>query len=200
MYRLISVLGLAALLIGLTPLAALAKGPVAVSIAGPGGSDSIAVDGRDGGGEPGSGGDLGNLAEAAGLFAVGLGQQDARLTAQRPSGDLGPAFTLSWTIPTGAADDNLVQTLYPYAEAGAVTYTEAGQSYLGSQTSGGWYIGGRGLSDALVAVGVPGQPQATGPTTAQIAFGLLGVCALAALLLLARRGVERRGADALAHS
>src|ERR687891_235417 len=146
MRRLITTLGIVALVAVLSPTVALAKGPQSVSIDRPGSGGSIDIGGDPGGGEPGSGGLLARLAEHAGLFTVGFGDNVSELSEQQPDGNLGPELRLEWSVPNpeGTAD-TIVQRLYPYADAGALTYTEAGQAYMGMETFGGWYVGGAAL-------------------------------------------------------
>jgi hypothetical protein len=193
MRRLITTLGIVALVAVLSPTAALAKGPESASIEGPGIDGSIDVGGEPGGGEPGSGATLGRLAEHAGLFTVGFGDNVSRLTERQPDGDLGPEFKLDWTVPNPeGTTDIIVQRLYPYADAGALTYTEAGQPYMGMKTFGGWYVGGSALGDTLTDAGMSEQPPATGLAIAPVAFGIAGLCALGLLAMLTRRTVGQR--------
>lgn len=203
MRRMITLAGIVALMAVLIPTPALAKGPSSASIDGPGTGGGIDVGGKPGSGEPGSSAILGQLADHAGLFAGGLGGlSDQQLTTQRPDGELGPEFTLTWTIPTSETEsDTVVQRLYPYADAGAVTYADAGQSFFGSTTSGGWYVGGEPLSATLTEVGVPEQPPSQRPAVAPIAAGLVIVVALSLMLMLMRRAARHRRetVDALAH-
>jgi hypothetical protein len=193
MRRLLSTIGLAALLVVLSSSAALAKGPVEVSIDGPGDDGSIDIGGDPGSGEPGSGGTLSRLAEHAGLFTVGFGDNVSQLMERQPEGDLGPEFRLEWTVPNPeGTNDTIVQRLYPYADAGALTHTEAGQAYMGMETLGGWYVGGSALSAALTEAGVPEQPPATGLRATPIELGIAALCALGLLALGVGRTVRRR--------
>lgn len=117
----------------------------------------------DGGGLPGpiqvnAGGDgfpLVRLAQAAGFFPAVFGQTPDPLIG-RPRGELGPRFVITWLMPGPTQASSIVQYLYPFAEAGAVTFTPADQDYLGPGTSmGGWYKGGLKLSKVLVDLGMP---------------------------------------------
>ncbi|HSK96092.1 MAG TPA: hypothetical protein VK891_05690 [Euzebyales bacterium] len=193
MRRLLPIVGLAVLLVALAPTAALAKGPVEVSINGPGGGGDIDIGGDPGSGEPGGGSLLSRLAEHAGLFTVGFGDNVSELREQQPPGDLGPEFRLEWAVPNPeGTTDTIVQRLYPYADAGAVTHTEADQAYMGMETFGGWYVGGTELSAALTEAGVPEQPPATGLNVMPIAIGIGTLCVLALLALGVGRTVRRR--------
>ena len=193
MRRLLPLVGPAVLLIMLVPTAALAKGPTSASITGPGIDGSIDVGGEPGSGEPGSGADLSKVAEHAGVFAIGFGANASQLTEDPPEGDLGPGYTLEWTVPNGGPEDDVVvQRLYPYADAGAVTYTEAGQTYMGMETLGGWYAGGDVLTKTLIGTGLPAEPPATGPDAAPIAFGIVALCALGLVALWIGHTVRAR--------
>jgi len=108
---LVVVLAAAAILV--TPATALAKGPSAASISGPGLSAPLRVDGR---GDLGGPGQLGGFMQHAG-FSEGVWGPQAGLTAMdEPEGELGPRYIVSWTLsgPTGV-DDTVRQDLYPYA-------------------------------------------------------------------------------------
>lgn len=205
MRRVISMVGAAALLVVLGPTAALAKGPTSATIEGPGIDGSIDIGGEPGSGEPGSAAPLGQLAEHTGFWAAlgAFGAGAEQPTTGRPAGDLGPEYTLTWIIAlSDVHEDHVVQRLYPYAEAGPVTYTEADQPYLGGPTIGGWYVGGEALTTALVEAGVPERPPARGLATAPAVLGIAGICALGLLGVVARRRSRaRRGpVDALAHA
>lgn len=202
MRRVITMIGIIALIAVLTAIPAFAKGPSAATIEGPGIAGTLDVSGEPGSGEPGSDATLGQLAEHAGLFAISFGLSDQQLTTQRPDGELGPELTLTWTVPSSETDsDIVVQRLYPYADAGAVTYTDSGQSF-GGPTSGGWYVGGEPLTAALVEAGVPQQPPSQRPAIAPVLAGITIVCAMSLVLMLARRAARHRRetVDALAHS
>ena len=78
---------------------------------------------------------------------------------KRPAGDLGPRYTITYTMPGPNGDNELRQDVYPYAKPSPVTHTQAGQRYFGSQrTVGGWYVATSTLKDELVAVGLPASP------------------------------------------
>jgi hypothetical protein len=193
MRRLLPIVGLAALLVALAPTAALAKGPTSASIDGPGSGGSIDVGGDPGSGEPGRDATLSQLAEHAGLFTVGFGDNVSQLTDHQPDGDLGPEYRIEWTVPsTEGSADVVVQRLYPYADAGAVTYTEAGQAYMGMETLGGWYAGGDALTKTLVGTGLPAEPPSTGPDARPIAYAIVALCALGLLALWIGRTVRAR--------
>jgi hypothetical protein len=152
-------LALSALLL---PAAALAKGASEAEIAGPGLSEPIALAGS---GEPGSGEELGGIAEAAGFFAAVFGQTPDPLLSKRPTGDLGPRYTITYVMPGPAGEeDTLVQDVYPYAKPHPVTYTEPGQRFWTTErTRGGWFVAYyTSLEDQLVAAGLPDEPPVGG--------------------------------------
>ena len=153
---------------------AMAKGPDQVTITGPGLDKPIVVTGY---GEPGSGGNVGNvgeLADGSGLFLVmfGSNSSDQKLLTQAPTAQLGPKFLLSYRVPDATEGGSTVrQDLYPQAAGGPLTYTEPGQAVFGTTTSGGWYQTPPSFGRVLVHLGVStnavGQPQPASAATAQ---------------------------------
>jgi hypothetical protein len=185
MRRLILLLGLAALAM---PSLALAKGPSAATMEGPGGGAGITFSGDEGSGP------LGNLTQQSGWFAAAFAQEPNPMLAARPQGDLGPKYTVTYTVP-GPNNDTFVirQDVYPYASPGPVTYMAPGQPIFDMKTPGGWFQAGPDLKATLVAAGLPetaagGLSDDTSFPTATVsllAFALLLVGATA--LLLRRR-------------
>jgi len=156
MRRTLRATAMTAVLVLLWATVAAAKGPTALTITGEGLDGPIEIGAQAGGGEPGSGGQVSRLAEHTGLFATMFGATGSELDTQRPAGDLGPAVTLTWTVPMGDLEaDPLVQRLHPWAEGGPVTHTESGQAHFGHETVGGWYTGGQELAGLLAEIGVP---------------------------------------------
>ena len=196
--RVLGVAALAAALLAL-PTAAVAKGATAARIDGPGGRPPIVVHGE---GEPGSGTGLGTLAEQSGLFAAMFQMNGQSLQATRPAGDLGPRWTITYTIPGGDGGDALVrQDLYPYASGGPVTFTPPGQQVFGGQpVQSGWYRAQVTLRDALVSLGLPkaapgGRPaRVQSPPAAQPARPAPGTPAAQAATA-ARTAATRSGAN-----
>ena len=167
------------------PSAALAKGPSAAVIVGPG-LTAIRISGQEGTPTP-----FWRLTEAAGWFEAVYGP--SRLPQEPPKGDLGPHYTITWTVPT---DGTLRQDVYPYAKPSPLTYMPAGGRIYGAKVRGGWFDGGTRLRKALVAVGVSAQPpkalSASGQTPARSASGsglstrdIAAIVAGAAILALA---------------
>ncbi len=138
------------------PTAASAKGASAATIQGQGLAGPITLRGD---GEPGSGGDLGRLAELTGLFPAMFDQTPDPMLPARPAGDLGLRYTITYVIPSGeGSSDRVRQDVYPYAAGGAVTYTAPGQRVFGQAIKGGWFRGADSLRLLLVKLGLPARP------------------------------------------
>jgi hypothetical protein len=191
MKRLLVLLAIAALAI---PTAASAKGPAGAVIEGPG------IDGRlqvPGAGEY-RGTPLGDLTHYAGFFpAVFGGDPQVSTSKERPKGDLGPRYTVTYSLPTGDETVAIRQDMYPYANP-PVTYTEPGQRvYDGRVTTGGWYTKGipalrvRLIEARLLPATPPSLPAADDDALVS-ADTALAVIAAMALLLLATAVVGRR--------
>ena len=153
-----------ALLLAAVPTAAQAKGASAASISGggPGGLPGGPID-LNGDGEPGSGTDLANLADSAGVFSVLFQDAAAGKLTSPPPGDRGPRYTITWTFPNGAGGaDKVRQSVWPYAAGGPLTFMAPGQPVLDTTTRGGWYRASDDLRQRLIALGLPRrQPLAT---------------------------------------
>jgi hypothetical protein len=165
--RVLAVLGLAVLLLAV-PTVAQAKGASAAKISG-GGSGGLPKGPitLKGDGEPGSGSDLANLAEAAGVFAVLFEDGPGGALAAAPTEPRGPRYTITWTFPNGdGGEDKVRQHLWPYAAGGPVTYMPPGQPVFDSQTNGGWYRGDDSLRLDLIALGLPERQPLAAPTPA----------------------------------
>jgi hypothetical protein len=136
------------------PGVAAAKGPSEARIDGPGLASPLVL---TGGGEDGTG-PLGALTLEGGFFATTFGQvPDARLRG-RPPGDLGPRYSVDYTVPAGDTEPSHVQQdLYPYASGGPVLYLAPAQTIFngGEITVGGWIRGPDTLLTALVGAGLP---------------------------------------------
>jgi hypothetical protein len=162
--------------------AALAKGPSAASVTGPGLDHAVAVKGTE------ASGLLGELTQYAGFFPAAFGQQPSPLLAQRPK-QLGPRYTIHYVVPGGAIF-HLTQDVYPYARGGAVTYMKPGQPIFGMDSRGGWYRGGADLKRALVRAGLPRTaPRTGGGSALLLGIGIPGVVLLTvtAVLVAMRR-------------
>lgn len=191
MRRPLSIAVLTALLLVLCSSVAAGKGPTALTITGDGLDQPIEMSAFGSSGEPGSGGHLSRIAEHGGLFATVFGVDGSGLETQRPDGDLGPALTLTWTVPMGDARDHVVvQRLHPWAAAGPVTHTEGGQQHFGSEIVGGWYAGGQELAAVLSDIGIPDEPPTRDTTRA--ALGVGGMITVGLVLLMAQHAARRR--------
>jgi hypothetical protein len=153
---------LAALLVVALPVAALAKGPDAAQISGPGMDKpaKLQMSGEEGGGTV-----LSTIVEETGLFAAMFGQTPNPMLAERPAGELGPAYTIVYRVPDGTSKPpEIRQELYPFATGGPVSHTAAGQRVYDQSTVGGWYRGSAArLLPILDDLGVPkaaGAPRA----------------------------------------
>jgi hypothetical protein len=192
MKRLLVALSIAVLAL---PASAFGKGPSEAAIDVPGGPPI-----RFTGYGESSGTSLGDLTQQAGFFEAAFGQEPSPMLPSRPKGDLGPRYTITYTVPAGSGvADRIRQNLYPYAAAGPVTYMEPGQKLFGEETPGGWFQADRQLKQLLVAAGLPARaPEAKASShgrsvpielTALVALGL-GL-ALATVLVIRRRSLAR---------
>ncbi len=187
MKRLLFISLLAALAL---PAAAFAKGPSAATIAGPGLEGRLAVPGQ---GEGDDQTPLGALVSYGGFFPEVFGQSPDPTRRTRPKGDLGPAYTVAYTVPGPNGDSMIVQTIYPYARSGPVTHLAAGQRFWGDQrTYGGWVVAPVQVKEALIRAGMPATaPDGSGGGLGTGAIGGLAA-ALAAVLVLAFAALRRR--------
>jgi hypothetical protein len=212
--RALAVLALAVLLLAV-PTAAQAKGATAATISGggPGGLPGGPID-LEGDGEPGTGTDLANLAEEAGVFSLLFEDGPGGELAAAPAGARGPRYTITWTFPNGAgSEDKVRQLVWPYAAGGPLTFMASGQQVLDGTTKGGWYRAADSLRQRLVQLGLPDRrPLAAAPAPAtpaapapadpapaawpRVAAGLGLLLAVAAVLVLARRRRPGAGANA----
>ena len=158
-----------ALLLAMVPTAAQAKGATGATISGggpgglPGGPITLKGDG-----EPGSGTDLADLAQAAGVWAVlfddGPGGELASVPA---TADRGPRYTITWIFPNGAGtEDKVRQSVWPYAAGGPLTFMASGQPVLDATTKGGWFQATDNLRQSLIALGLPSRQPLTATSPA----------------------------------
>ena len=164
--RALCVAALALALLLAVPAAALAKGASAATIDGPGigGGGPITLRGQ---GEPGSGTKLAELSDQAGLFAAMFADEGrGEILMERPSGDLGPRYTITYDIPADQRTMRVVQDLYPYAAGGPVTFARPGQRLWSNQTiTGGWFRGPATLLPMLISLGLPSKaPRGASPS------------------------------------
>lgn len=177
MKRLLLTLSVAALVL---PGAALGKGPTAASMDGPGGGNITF-----GGDGEAMGTELGNLTQQSGFSAAVFRQTPDPMLDARPKGNLGPKYTMTWTVPGPNNDVFMIrQDVYPYAEPSPVTYLAPGQKIfeiLGG-TRGGWFQAGPELKETLVAKGLPAR--FSGSSSDESSFPTVAVSLLALALLL----------------
>ena len=174
MIRLSLAVALAALLV---PAVAAAKEPSQASISGPAFSKTLKIRDFD----HFSGSKLAELTEESGFFPSAVGQSPNPMLAGRPSGKLGPRYTIVWTVPADTTT-RVRQDLYPYARGGAVTYTKPGQPIFDTTTVGGWYRNPL-LKGTLVGLGLPKQAPAaddSGGTGYAVIFSLVAAGAIVA--------------------
>ena len=159
----LAVLGAALLL----PAAALAKGPSAASITGPGLGNALAIKGD---GET-QGTALGQLTLNVGFFPAAFGQQPNPMLPGRPSGKLGAKYTIRYLVPGPYSTTfHITQDVYPYAAGGAVSYMKPGQKIFDFTTRGGWFRGGDALKQALVHDGLPARAPKASSSGSNLAF------------------------------
>ena len=182
------VLALAATVL-LLPTAALAKGPSAATIDGPGAGGGITFSGTEGSGP------LGALTEQSGWFAAAFAQEPSPLLAERPNGDLGRKYTVTYTVPTDMNRTvTIKQDIYPYANPGPVTYMAPGQPIFDMKTRGGWFQAGPELKRTLVAAGLPETASTASIDDSSFPTVTVTSIALALMLLAATALVRRRRA------
>lgn len=136
---------------------ALAKGPTSATLEGPG-TDRITFSSYN---EPGV--NLTHITQRAGFFAAVFGgQAPDPMLANRPKGELGPKYTLTYGL--GPGQSRIVQEVYPYAKPAPVTYTRPGQKVYDRASRGGWFQAGPELKTTLVSAGLPATAPAAGST------------------------------------
>jgi hypothetical protein len=175
MKRVLLVLAIAMLAL---PATALAKGPSEAKITGPGLAKAITITGAETEGSP-----LMDLAEAAGFFPAAFGQTPNPMTSTAPKGDLGPKYSIDYTVPSGdTATFKIHQDAYPYAKPYSVSYMPSGQPIFDMQTKGGWFTDTR-LKEVLVAHGLAKTASEARPGSSSSA-GFFSTGKLGALVLV----------------
>ena len=167
----------------LAPAAALGKEPSRATISGPGFHKTLAAPEN----AHFSSTVLARLTEESGFFPAAVGQSPDPMLHGRPAGELGPRFTIEWTVPVPGHTHRVRQDLYPYAAGGALTYTKPGQPIFEQQTLGGWFRA-YGLKRTLVALGLPSAaPHGSGSSVSLAWLGVPGALAAAGLAFVLRR-------------
>jgi hypothetical protein len=164
------------------PATAFAKGPSEASITGPGLQKPIKISGTETEGSP-----IMDLAEASGFFPAAFGQTPNPMTSSAPKGQLGPKYSLDYTVPGGGGETfSIHQDAYPYATPFSVAYMPSGQPIFDMETKGGWFTDTR-LKEILVAHGLPKTAsEATSGKSSPAGFfstGKLGALVLVLLVL-----------------
>jgi hypothetical protein len=132
------------------------------------------------------------LFDPTGFYAAAIGQWPDRMLEAPPTSQLGPKYTIVYSLP-GPTAGVVRQELYPYAAGGPVTYTKAAQPVFDwPRTRGGWYVAPPGFKETLVELGLPRTaPGASHQTNRRVwMLAPLGAVFLGGLTLVGRR---RRG-------
>ena len=183
----------------LAPLAQ-AKGPSKAAVNGPGVKKAVIINGN---GEGGPGTPLGNLVESVGYFAAVFGQTPDPMRSAKPKGDLGPKYTITYTVPTGEGTaTTLHQDVYPYAKPVPVAHMAPGQPIFGQTTRGGWFISDNSLRSTLVQAGLPRNPPSASSGDSAFSFlwdlKTLAIAGVLVLLGFAVGAIRRRPGPAQA--
>jgi hypothetical protein len=174
------------------PSLALAKGPSAATIDGPGLAQSISVPVT-----AESSGAFWTIVERVGFFPAVFRQVPDPMLSKRPRGSLGPRYVMTYELPgPNGVDGVLRQDVYPYAKPRPVSYMQPGQSFFVDQeTHGGWFVSEPSLKRSLVGIGLPTRPPAVGGSASfqwkavgalAVVVALLGLGTLAVVLVRRR--------------
>ena len=169
-----------------------AKGPSKAEVNGPGVRKAIVVKGN---GEGGPGTPLGDFVEEVGYFPAVFGQSPDPMRSARPKGDLGPKYSVTYTVPAGEGNTVILrQDVYPYAKPVPVAYMRHGQPIFGMVTHGGWYVSDSSLRSTLVQAGLPRSAPsgASGGSTFSWLWDARTLAILVALVLLGLAVVAMR--------
>jgi hypothetical protein len=180
MKRLTLVAAVAALLV---PAAALAKEPSQAAVSGPGFHKTFKANFQS---KDFANTTIGRLTIGSGFFPAAMGQQPDPMLPGRPSGKLGPRYTIIWTVPMPGNTHRVRQDVYPYARGGAVTYMKRGQAIFDSKTIGGWYRA-YGLKQTLLQAGLPASAPKRSSGMSLAWLGIPGALVLGGLVLALRR-------------
>jgi hypothetical protein len=177
-----------------------AKGPSKAEVTGPGLKKGVIVNGN---GEGGPGTPLGDLVQSIGYFPAVFGETPDPMRSARPKGDLGPKYTITYTVPTGQIKaTTLRQDVYPYAKPVPVAHMAPGQPIFGMKTHGGWYVSDTSLRSTLVRAGLPRNPPSSSSGDSALSFlwdtKTLAIAGALVLLGLAVGAIRRRPGPAQA--
>jgi hypothetical protein len=152
----------------ITGPAAEAKGPSQAVLTGPGLSAPVSL--RVAGSKT-IGQELADMVQLSGFFSEAFGGKER---GHRPSGGLGPRYTVTYTMSDISPPATLTQSVYPFADAGPVTTMTRGQEFWGTQhTPGGWFRAKGRFRTFLMELGVP-KPVAHRPAAASSGGGSSG--------------------------
>jgi hypothetical protein len=180
---------LASLALGVLASAALGKGASSVVIQGPGLAHPLTIVASESGDSVDQLWQL--MDDSRFFFGLCHGRcQSKAMLSHRPSGDLGPRYTLTYAMNLGTTPHQVVQYVFPFAQPQPVTYMPPGQTYLKNyKTGGGWYIAHPNLKGRLVEFGLPATAaeatQMPAPTVATAAHDGSSVPRLALISLAA---------------
>jgi hypothetical protein len=151
-----STLSLAALVVLLLAPAAQGKGDTLVTVVGPGLEGPLTIT---------QGAGSGLLMKPSGFWDQACSSHgcraEGRFLDRRPVGDLGPRYTLTWTLEFVTRSHEVkrfpvLQYVFPFAQPQPVTYMPPGQLYLPAyRTGGGWFVARSELLPAWSDLGLP---------------------------------------------
>ena len=97
------------------------------------------------------------LAEDAGFFPSVFATTPNPMRSKRPAGELGPRYTITYTMPgpNGVRTSSCRISTLREAEPGDATRRRASATSAAERTVGGWYVASHALKDELVAAGLP---------------------------------------------
>ncbi|WP_433368810.1 hypothetical protein [Streptosporangium sp. CA-115845] len=179
MRRTMIVLGVLAALLFSAGGVAWAKEPDSAVLTGPGLGGGVKI--RPDSEANSAGLDL--LRQASGIGAVLVAELPGAPQADRPVGELGPAYRLVWHIP-GEERTEVVQEVYPYAEPEPWVHTPAQPLVVRH----GWSQAHSFLKDTLITFGLPENAPAPGVSWWNMAWvAVLVVVVTFLVVMFARR-------------
>lgn len=175
-------------MVGLIEPAA-AKGPVSITITGPGIDGPIElIDTVDAD-------QLSRLMEQSGVWYAS-GDLPVPL-GERPAGELGPSYSLTWVNlgppDTPEEERTIRQLIYPQAENGPIIHTQEVPEGWGQEVLG-WFAAPPTFTETLTSLGIPpteasfGQPNWNGPLLALLIGAGIGILVWRLLRFTQMRG------------
>jgi hypothetical protein len=130
-----------------------AKGAQDATVTGPGISGSLHIENVA---EGPNAVNVNRLAQATGTDYAVFRTKPSPVESQRPRGPLGPRYRIVYRLYTGENEVTPVrQDVYPFARAGFVTYTPAGQHAFHKAVRSGWYTSA--VQPSPVGGGMPSE-------------------------------------------